>query len=158
MNCLHCGGKIGWLKKAIDDVYCSVECREEAIEEMLRRRHEDALRTEALIEAEAAEERNRERERLETAAAHLRGVSDVVRRPSIGQEPCPKCAAPWNHMHGAGALGRSLGECGHCGFRAEFLSIDACPNCRCHSLIVESPDDARCPRCKSRPRRRRQIA
>ena len=39
-----------------------------------------------------------------------------------------------------------------------FVSIEQCSHCMCHSLVVESLDDARCPRCKSRPRRRRQIA
>jgi hypothetical protein len=158
MNCLHCEKKISWLKKPVDDVYCSAECRDVAFEEMLERRREENARLEATIEAEAAAERSRERERLEYEAARLRGISEVVRRPVIGESPCPKCDAPWGYVPGGGALGRHLGECSRCGFRAEFVAIENCPNCRCHSLIVESQDDARCPKCKSRPRRRRQIA
>jgi len=152
MHCLQCDKKIGWLKKPVDGSYCSDECRDVAMEE-LRVREEEAfsrLRTDAFA---------RERERLEVEAAMLRAQSEVVRRPTLAHDSaCPKCAAPWKHVHGGGKLGRDRGECPSCGLQAEFLGIEQCPNCRCISLLVESQDDARCPRCKSRPRRRRQIA
>lgn len=152
MQCLQCDKKIGWLKRPIDGSYCSEECRDLAAEEL--RRREQAMY--ARIEAEAFV---RERERLEVEAAMLRQQSEVVRRPTLAQgSSCPKCGAPWKHVHGGGSLGRDRGDCASCGFHAEFLGIEQCPNCRCISLLVESQDDARCPRCKSRPRRRRQIA
>jgi predicted Zn-ribbon and HTH transcriptional regulator len=152
MQCLQCDKKIGWLKKPVDGSYCSEECRAAAMEEMRWREQETLARLEA-------EELSRERERLEIEAAMLRQQSEVVRRPSLAQNSdCPKCSAPWRHVHGGGKLGRDRGECSSCGFQAEFLGIEQCPNCRCISLLVESQDDARCPRCKSRPRRRRQIA
>jgi hypothetical protein len=157
MNCLHCGKKISWLKKPVDGVYCTNECRDESFEDMIRKRLE-VQRVEATLEAAEAEERARERERLETEAAMLRGISEVVRKPLLTESPCPKCDGPWRRVQGAGSFGRDVGECASCGFSAEFIAIEHCPNCRCHSLVVESQDDARCPKCKSRPRRRRQIA
>ncbi len=158
MRCVHCEKKIGWLKKPVEGSYCSELCRDGAREQADRRQHATAVLLEAELAAREAEQRALERERLEIEAAMLRGRSEVVLKPSCAQFPCPKCGAAWNQSPGAGALGRQLGECQHCGFRAEFIAIESCPNCRCHSLIIESPDDARCPRCKSRPRRRRQIA
>jgi hypothetical protein len=157
-NCLHCDRKFGFLKKPVDGVYCTTTCRDEALEASLLREREVALlREEEAIRAEA-EQRATERERLEIEAARLRGTSDVVLRPDLKAMPCPKCGNNWRHMHGSGAFGRDRGECPSCGFKAEFIAIETCSNCRCLSLIVESQDDARCPRCKSRPRRRRQIA
>lgn len=152
MHCLQCEKKIGWLKKPVDGSYCSEECRAVAMEEMRARELEELAR----LEADAF---SRERERLEIEAAMLRAQSEVVRIPSIAENSaCPRCNAPWKHVHGGGSLGRDRGDCANCGFHAEFLGIEQCPNCRCTSLLVESQDDARCPRCKSRPRRRRQIA
>jgi hypothetical protein len=152
MQCLQCEKKIGWLKKPVDGSYCSDECRMTAFAEM-RLREQEML---ARMEADAF---SRERERLEIEAAMLRAQSEVVRRPTLAEDSaCPKCSAPWRHVHGGGSMGRDRGDCSSCGFHAEFLGVEQCPNCRCHSLLVESMDDARCPRCKSRPRRRRQIA
>ena len=152
MHCLQCDKKIGWLKKPIDGSYCSDACRDAALEE-LRQLEQSRL---ARIEADAFV---RERERLEVEAAMLRAQSEIVRRPTLAHDSaCPKCGAPWKHVHGGGSLGRDRGDCSSCGFQAEFIGIEQCPNCRCVSLLVESQDDARCPRCKSRPRRRRQIA
>ncbi len=158
MKCLHCEKKIGWLKNPVDGLYCTPLCRDEARQELTLRQREATMRLDAEFEDRDAALRAKERERLEIEAALLRGKSEVVVRPDVVQSPCPKCGAPWNHRHGAGGFGRNVGECPGCGFRAEFISIEHCPNCRSHSLIVESQDDARCPRCKSRPRRRRQIA
>jgi hypothetical protein len=158
MNCLHCDKKIRWLKRPVEGLYCSEPCRDEAHEESLRALREEAARQEAEFDAIEADFRASERERLEIEAALLRGRSEIVLRPGVSGTPCPACNGEWTVMQGGGSFGKSLGRCGQCDFRAEFLSVDGCPNCRCHSLVVESEDDARCPRCKSRPRRRRQIA
>jgi hypothetical protein len=158
MKCLHCGKKVGWLKKPVDGLYCGVRCRDGAQEEALRRRHAEDLAREASLAAFEAEHRAIERERLEIEAATLRGKSEIVLKPNLAHTPCPKCGSDWDRRPGRGALGHDMGECRHCAYRADFISIETCPNCRCQSLVVESLDDARCPRCKSRPRRRRQIA
>jgi hypothetical protein len=157
-HCLHCDKRIGFLKKPVDGAYCSTQCRDAALEQMFARERDDARTRELAFEAQQAEMRERERERLETEAAAIRGKSDVVQRPTPSDTPCPKCGSGWTAMIGGGSMGRNRGRCGRCGFGAEFVAIEDCPNCRCHSLVVESDDDARCPRCKSRPRRRRQIA
>lgn len=154
MKCLQCNNKIGWLKRPVDESYCSVECRDRSLAEAAQRKRE----IEAELIQREAEVRAKERERLEIEAAMLRGKSEIVLKPVPAESPCPKCGSVWSQASGAGSMGRHLGECGSCGFRAEFVAIESCPNCRCHSLIIESQDDARCPRCKSRPRRRRQIA
>jgi hypothetical protein len=157
-NCLHCDKKIGFLKKPVDGVYCTTTCRDDALAQLLLREREMAfLREEQMMREEAVEHAG-VRECLEIEAARLRGTSDVVLRPDLNATPCPKCGGNWHHLHGGGALGRDRGKCPSCGLEAEFIAIETCANCRCHSLIVESEDDARCPRCKSRPRRRRQIA
>ena len=157
-RCVQCESKIQFLKRPVDGLYCSAECRDRALEESLARAAERAMLEEAALIRLEAEERARERERLEIEAARLRGTSDVVLRPDLATSPCPKCGRTWHFVHGGGSLGRCRGDCPSCGLEAEFMTIEQCPNCRCHSLIVESQDDARCPRCKSRPRRRRQIA
>lgn len=157
-RCVHCDRKIGFLKRPVDGLFCSVECSESALAEAREREYQRALWEEAEFERAQAERRAAERERLEQEAARLRGTSDVVLRPDLDQAPCPKCGDSWRLSRGGGKFGRDRGECPGCGFQAEFLSVEQCHNCRCHSLVVESEDDARCPRCKSRPRRRRQIA
>jgi hypothetical protein len=158
MKCLQCDKKIGWLKRPVEDNYCSVDCRDRAAEAAALRKRERTLELETELIAREAEVRGRERERLEIEAAMLRGKSEIVLKPVPAESPCPKCGSVWSQASGAGSMGRHLGECGTCGFRAEFIAIESCRNCRGHSLIIESQDDARCPRCKSRPRRRRQIA
>ena len=154
MKCLQCNKGIGWLKRPVDGSYCSADCRDRSLEEAAHRKRE----IEAELIQREAEVRAKDRERLESEAAMLRGKSEIVLKPVPAESPCPKCGGVWSQASGAGSMGRHLGECGACGFRAEFVAIENCPNCRCHSLIIESQDDARCPRCKSRPRRRRQIA
>lgn len=156
--CIQCDKKIGFLRKPVDGAYCSIACSDAALEESLLREREHAIFQEAELTRQESEERALERERLEIEAARLRGTSDVVLRPDLTAAPCPKCGHNWHQVHGGGAFGRHRGECPGCGLAAEFVAIEQCSNCGCHSLIVESQDDARCPRCKSRPRRRRQIA
>ena len=157
-HCLHCEKRIGFLKKPVDGEYCSAKCRDGAKELSLAREQAAAIARDAEHEQREREFHANERERLEIEAVMLRGKSDVVPRPTPSDSPCPKCSSSWTVMVGSGTLGRHRGRCARCGFGAEFVAIEDCPNCRCHSLVVESDDDARCPRCKSRPRRRRQIA
>jgi hypothetical protein len=157
-RCLHCDRKIGFLRKPVDGVFCSIDCHDRAIYEAREREYQRAIEEEAALERDDALYRAEERERLENEAARLRATSDVVLRPDLDQAPCPKCGDKWRLIRGGGSFGRDRGHCPSCGFHSEFLSIEHCENCRCTSLVVESDDDARCPRCKSRPRRRRQIA
>src|SRR5689334_21185767 len=105
MQCLQCEKKISWLKKPVDGSYCSEECRTVAFEET-RMREQEAL---ARLESDALA---RERERLEIEAAMLRAQSEVVRRPTLAENSlCPKCSAPWRHIHGGGSMGRDIGNC-----------------------------------------------
>lgn len=158
-RCLECNSKIGWLRKRVEDVYCSEACRDDARDRARRQELQLIARIEAERDMLAASERLRERERLEhEAASVLRTTSDIVKKADASGAPCPKCGLPWAEESGAGSFGRTRGHCGRCGFQAQFIAIEDCVHCRCHSLVVESEDDARCPRCKSRPRRRRQIA
>lgn len=158
-RCLECNSKIGWLKKRVEEVYCSERCCDEARDRSRKRELQLIAQIEADREALAVAERLRERERLEhEAASVLRTTSDIVKKGDASRAPCPKCGLPWAEEHGVGSFGRTRGHCGRCGFQAEFITVEVCLHCRCSSLVVESEDDARCPRCKSRPRRRRQIA
>ena len=157
-HCIECNKKIGWLKRAVEGAYCSEECRDRSLSEFLRREQELADERFAMQLAVESEERTRVRQRLELEAATIRATSEVVMKSSIGGAPCPRCGSPWSAVQGGGSFGRDRGDCHRCGYHAEYLAVEQCPNCRCQSLVVESEDDARCPRCKSRPRRRRQIA
>ncbi|HVU00834.1 MAG TPA: hypothetical protein VHE30_03750 [Polyangiaceae bacterium] len=157
-RCIHCDRRLHLFSRRVDELYCSEECREAELEEAREREWERALAEEAEYERFEAMLRAEERERLEYAAACLREKSDVILRPDLEQVPCPKCGAGFRLSRGGGSFGRDRGECPGCHFQADFLAIEECPNCRCTSLVVETLDDARCPRCKSRPRRRRQIA
>lgn len=158
-RCLECGSRIGWLKRPVASVYCSGRCRDAARAKIAALEAELLARLEAEHESLAAIDRLKERDRLESEAAFLlRTESEIVRKGPGPGAPCPKCGAEWKEVPGGGQFGRTRGQCVPCGFQAEFLVIEKCPHCRCHSLVVETEDDARCPRCKSRPRRQRQIA
>jgi hypothetical protein len=163
-RCVRCDRKIGWLRRAVDGCYCSTACRRAShLDELERLRAEAAQRgaeEDGFSRGLAVdpEERSRIRVKLELEAAVLRAKAEIARREAEEGPRCPKCGAGWSERRGAGAQGRDHGACGACGFAAEFVAIEQCPNCGCGSLVVESEDDARCPRCKSRPRRRRQIA
>lgn len=156
-RCLECNSRIGWLKKRVESVYCSESCRDVARDRAFRRELQLMAQIESERDVMAASERARERDRLEQDARMVTS-SDVVTKGTPSGASCPKCGSGWVEEQGAGAFGRNRGHCARCGFHAEFISIEACLHCRCHSLVIESSDDARCPRCKSRPRRRRQIA
>ena len=146
MQCVHCEKKIGLFKKPIEGIYCSADCS-------------NAARVEQARQAKEAEQRALEQARLDSEADGERAHSGVIAKAArelLGQ--CPKCSHDWKYVPGAGSAGLDVGECGHCGFTAEFLAIEACENCRTPSMVVRSEHDARCPKCKSRPNRSRQSA
>jgi hypothetical protein len=99
--------------------------------------------------------RREERMRLEAEAALLRSVSSACYVGESSLSRCPRCDGHW-HVHSG--PGGSHGKCGCCGFDAMFVAIEECPHCESQSLVVESDDEARCPRCRNHPRRARQVA
>jgi hypothetical protein len=145
-HCIWCNRRLD--ESEMGSAYCSDACRVEAIRKLLRRERFKAMRHETV-------RRREERQRLEAEAALLRSLSDAcyVGGPSLSK--CPRCEGNW-HVHAAPGL--SSGSCGCCGFKATFSAIEECPHCESQSLVVESHDEARCPRCKNHPRRARQVA
>src|SRR5436190_11629664 len=148
---LDSSGHCIWCNRALEDsesasAYCSDACRVEAIRKLLRRERFKAMRHETV-------RRREERQRLEAEAALLRSISNgcFVGESSVSR--CPRCDGNW-HVHTASS--GSSGRCGCCGFEASFVAIEECPHCESQSLVVESVDEARCPRCKNHPRRARQ--
>jgi len=137
-TCIQCGKKIGVFQKAVDGIYCSLECSAAAqrqIAETERKAAEQRVVQER-IAAEQAEE---------AAARRAEQQADAKARST-----CPKCGAPWSYSPGAGPAGQDTGSCSRCGFSASFVAIDKCPSCGGTTLVVESTTSARCPRCKSR--------
>ena len=145
-RCLHCDKKIGFFKTPIEGIYCTYDCRNAAREAQLKLEDE-------------ARDRARGRELQAELEAQERLQSQVVAKDQASRRSvCPKCASPWHCVEGGGAGGSDRGECTYCGFNAEFISIEECPNCRCVSLVVRSPEEARCPKCKTHARHQRRIA
>lgn len=147
-HCIWCNRDIDLASQAAGSAYCSDGCRVEAIRKLLRRERFKAMRHERL-------HREAERKRLEAEAALLRSLSDTCFVGESSLTKCPRCDGVW-HVHAASSL--SSGSCGCCGFHATFVAIEECPHCESQSLIVESVDEAKCPRCKNHPRRARQVA
>lgn len=148
---LESSGHCIWCNRMLDDTesasaYCSDACRVEAIRKLLRRERFKAMRHESI-------RRREERMRLEAEAALLRSLSSgcFVNQSSLSH--CPRCDGHW-HVHSGS---ESHGKC-RCGFEATFVAIEECPHCESQSLVVQSDDEARCPRCKNHPRRARQVA
>lgn len=137
--CLQCDQKIGMFKRAIEGVYCSYGCRDaaRAARREAEERHSQAVVTQQTLEPQP------EAPRMQSQV--------VAKGPVPAYTECPKCSSEWSYEAGAGALGLHHGECNRCGYRADFLTIDVCPNCRCRSLVGQT-DEARCPRCKTRVR------
>lgn len=157
-HCIECNSKIAWFKRR-SSVYCSAECEGEARARAVLGELQVLARIEAERDSQASIDRHSERIRLETEAENLlRKTSDIVRTADAAARPCPKCGSAWEEQQGMGSFGRNKGRCHRCGFQAEFIAILDCAHCQCHSLVVETDDEARCPRCKSRPRLGRQIA
>jgi hypothetical protein len=135
-ECLQCGKKIGFFQTAVEKVYCSEDCAEAARKEMARQQREaDSARDEA--KRRAAEE-----------AEHKLAEDKAVRAHEQRLRTCPKCSKPWRHTPAAEEGGAQTGSCAACGFTAEFVAIEPCPNCRATSLVVAPTGSARCPRCK----------
>lgn len=157
-HCIECNAKIPWFKRR-SSIYCSPSCEGEARARAVEGELRLIARIEAQRDSEASIARHLERARLEQEAEGLlRKTSDIVRRADAAACPCPKCGSAWEEQQGKGSFGRNKGRCLRCGFHAEFIAILDCSHCQCHSLVLETEDEARCPRCKSRPRRGRQIA
>ena len=137
-TCIQCGKKIGMFQKAVDGIYCSLDCSAAAQKQIAE--------TERKAVIQRAENlRLADEKAKQDAARRAEQQADLKRR---GQ--CPKCGAPWK-FGPEGAAGDSFaGACPKCSFSATFKSIDKCPSCDGMTLVVESDTVARCPRCKYR--------
>jgi hypothetical protein len=147
-HCIWCNRRLEALPESHASAYCSDACRVEAIRKLLRRERFKAMKHETV-------RRREERKRLEAEAALLLSLTSQCYVSESSSSKCPRCDENW-HVHAAPGL--SSGSCGCCGFKATFTSIEECPHCESPSLVVESHDEARCPRCKNHPRRARQVA
>ncbi len=136
--CIQCNTKIGFFKSPIEGVYCTYDCRNDA-----RREMEDNQRKSR--ELEIAAKRHAEEERAES-----RRSEQLSQAAQAKKSACPKCSEAWSYVQGGGAMGLDVGDCIKCGFSAEFLGIERCPHCHCESLVMQSDDSAKCPRCKYR--------
>ena len=134
--CIQCSQKIGFFKSPIEGVYCSYDCRNDARAEIERAQSEN-LALEAAARRQAEQEAE-ERRRSET----------VLKAEFAKASHCPKCEKPWSLVQGGGAMGLDVGDCASCGFSSEFLRVDKCPNCHSDSLVIQSGETGKCPRCK----------
>jgi hypothetical protein len=135
-ECVGCGKKIGFFKKAVEGVYCSEECAEASQKEMAAQQQQaDALRDEAKLRG--AEDAKREQAEKQEAA-----------KLEQQRNSCPKCGQPWQHTPAAQEGGVQTGHCSACGLKAEFTAIEPCPHCRAEALLVIPDGPNRCPRCK----------
>jgi membrane protease subunit (stomatin/prohibitin family) len=133
-TCIQCGKKIGMFQKAVDGIYCSLDCQAVAQAEIVKAEQVAAVqRAEAQKQAEAAAEQAAAQYAEEQAAAKL-------------LQTCPKCGVAWSYAPGPPHRGR----CDSCGFSAEFTAIEACPSCSGTHFVVASDGTGRCPRCKYR--------
>jgi len=134
-TCIQCGKKIGMFQKAIDGIYCSLECQGQAQMQIVETERKAAeARAEAQRQAEQAAEQAAVQQAADEAAAKL-------------LRTCPKCGAAWQYAAGAGAGGLDAGRCDKCGFTAQFKRIDSCPSCSGETLVVAADDSGHCPRC-----------
>lgn len=147
-HCIWCNRQLAANAEPDASAYCSDSCRVEAIRKLLRRERFKAMRHEKA-------RRQEERKRLEAEAALLRSLTNGCSVVESSLSKCPRCDGNW-HVHTSSS--HSSGSCGCCGFRASFVAIEECPHCESQSLVVETVDEARCPRCKNHPRRARQVA
>ncbi|RLB57665.1 MAG: hypothetical protein DRI90_17750 [Deltaproteobacteria bacterium] len=135
-ECVGCGKKIGFFKKAFEGVYCSEECAEKSQQEMAAQQQQaDALRDEAK-QRSAAEAEQEQAEKK--AAAKLEQQRNT----------CPKCGQAWQYTPASEAGGVQTGHCSACGLKAEFTAIEPCPNCRAEAFLITPDGPNRCPRCK----------
>jgi hypothetical protein len=137
-TCIQCNTKIGMFQKAVDGIYCSLECSAKAQKEMAEAESKaQVVRAEALRRAEREAKEAAERKVEAQAAAKTLTL-------------CPKCGGPWSHQPTGGADGKHAGSCPRCAYSVRFIDIEKCPSCSGMSLVVESAASARCPRCKYR--------
>ncbi len=135
-ECVRCGKKIGFFKKAVDGAFCSDECSEEADKENAAQQAQaDALRDEA--KQRAAQEAEHDKARKQEAA-----------QQDKQRNTCPKCGQGWQYTPAATEGGPQKGQCAACGLQAEFTAIEACPTCRAEALLISPNGSKRCPRCK----------
>src|SRR5258708_10743066 len=155
--CVECNSRIAWFKRS--SIYCGPQCEGEARARAVVGELKLLAQIEAERDSQASIDRLAERERLEREdESLLRKTSEIVRRADAAARPCPKCGSAWEEQQGGGRFGRNKGRCLRCGFQAEFIAIVDCGHCQCRSLVVETEDEARCPRGKSRPRGGRHSA
>ena len=137
-TCIQCGAKIGMFQKAVDGIYCSLDCSAKAQKEMAA-----AEAKAVVVRAEA--HRRADQEAKDAAARRAEEQAAVKTRAT-----CPKCGAAWTYKFKGGADGKDTGSCPRCAFAASFIDIERCPSCGGTTLVVESASSARCPRCKYR--------
>jgi hypothetical protein len=137
-TCIQCGTKIGVFQKAVDGIYCSLECSAKAQKEMAE--------AEAQRQVQRAEAQKRAAEEAKVAAARKADEQAATKTRGL----CPKCGAPWTYQPKAGVAGVYAGTCTRCAYSVNFVDIEKCPSCSGMSLVVESATSARCPRCKYR--------
>lgn len=136
--CIQCNSKIGFFKTPIEGVYCTYDCRNDARREIERAQVENRR----LAEAHQA--------KAQRAADEVRRSESIAKADLEKKSCCPKCTAPWSLIQGGGAMGLHVGDCATCGFSAEFLRVEPCPNCHAASLVVGPDETGRCPKCKFR--------
>jgi hypothetical protein len=137
-TCIQCGTKIGMFQKAVDGIYCSLECSAKAQKELAE--------AEAKAQVARAEAHKRAAEQAKVAAERQADEQAAAKTRSL----CPKCGAPWICQPKAGPGGANVGNCTRCAYSVSFIDIQKCPSCSGMSLVVESATNARCPRCKYR--------
>ena len=133
-TCIQCGKKIGLFQKAVEGIYCSLDCQGTAQTEIVKAEQARAVqRVEADKQAAADAEEAAAKYAEEQAAQKL-------------LETCPKCGAACAFAPGP----PHRGKCSAFGFSAEFGAIDTCPGCSGKTLVVAPDGSSRCPRCKHR--------
>jgi hypothetical protein len=136
-TCIQCGKKMGMFQKAVDGIYCSLECSSAAQKEIAE--------TERRAAVQRAEQEKVAASRAAADAAK-RAEEQALAKALTG---CPKCGAAWKFQPRAGEPGYA-GQCPKCGLAATFLGVEKCPSCDGMTLLVESATTSRCPRCKYR--------
>ena len=137
-TCIQCGTKIGMFQKAVDGLYCSLECAAKGQKELAE--------VEAKAVVQRAEAHKRAAEQAKAAAERRADEQAAAKTLSM----CPKCGAPWSYRPQGGVDGAHAGSCSRCSYSVSFTDIQKCPSCGGMSLVVESASSARCPRCKYR--------
>jgi hypothetical protein len=133
-TCIQCGKKIGLFTKAVEGIYCSLDCQGTAQAE--------------IVEAEAAASVQRAEAQKQAEADAEKAQAEYAERQAAAQllQTCPKCGATWAYAAGP----PQQGSCSACGFSTEFTAIEACPSCSGKTLVLAPDGSKRCPRCKYR--------